>query len=131
MSNTAIEIVQKWYATHDRSLIDSECVWEIAEGFPNGGKYITEKEIFEDFFPGLLQNFEDFVAEVDSIFDAIDMIVALGYYRGHTRANHSRINLPFVHLWKIKNNKIVWLKNFTDTLVLYRILHEEEQIKTR
>lgn len=52
-----IEIIRKWYDTHNHDLMAPECVWDIAEGFPHGGTYTSAKAVFEEFFPSLQGDF--------------------------------------------------------------------------
>ncbi len=101
------EIVYKWYNTHDHSLMDSECIWEIAEGFPYGGIYNGSKAVFEEFFPRLLGEFDTFNAEVDEILDTGSLVLGLGRYQSRTKATSTKVSIPFAHLWKVKNGRIV------------------------
>lgn len=117
-----IEIIRIWYNTHDPALMVPECVWEVAEGFPHGGTYTSSKAVFEDFFPNLLGDFKAFNAEVDEVLGADSMVLGLGHYRGQTKATSTEVNVPFAHLWKLKNGRIVWFRNYTDTLLLARAL---------
>lgn len=117
-----MEIIHKWYSTHDPALLSPQCVWEIAEGFPHGGTYTSSQAVFEEFFPSLLQAFETFNAEVEEILDANSMVLGLGYYRGKTKATHMQVDVPFAHLWKVKSSRIVWFRNYADTLLLDRAL---------
>lgn len=120
------EIIGKWYDTHDPALMAPECVWEIAEGFPHGGTYIGSKAVFEEFFPCLLGDFEVWKTEVEEILDANSIVLGLGHYLGRTKATSTKVstevNVPFAHLWKVRNGRIVWFRNYTDTLVLARAL---------
>ncbi len=124
MNMNDVEIIRRWYDTHDPNLINPECVWEIAEGFPHGGTYTSAKAVLEEFFPRLLADFEVWNAEVSEILDAEGTILSLGQYRGQTKANSVKVNVPFVHLWKVRNDKIVWFQNYTDTLLIARALQK-------
>lgn len=116
------EIVHKWYNTHDRTLMDSECIWEIAEGFPYGGIYTSSQAVFDEFFPRLLGEFDTFNAEVDEILDTGSVVLGLGRYQGRTKATSTQVSIPFAHLWKVRNGRIIWFRNYTDTLLLFRAL---------
>lgn len=121
-NSSNIEIIGKWYSTHDPALLSPECVWEIAEGFPGGGTYTSSQVVVEGFFPNLLGAFQSFNAEVDEILDANSVVLGLGHYRGQTKATCTKVNVPFAHLWKVNNSRIVWFRNFTDTLLIDRAL---------
>ncbi len=113
-----VEILRKWYGTQDRNLMHPDCVWEIAEGFPHGGVYSGSKALFEQFFPSLLADFEDWHAEVEEILDASDLVLGIGRYRGRARATGIQVSIPFAHLWKVRDGQILWARQYTDTFLV-------------
>lgn len=123
-SQDNLKIIQDWYNTHNSELLDSKCVWKIAEGFPCGGTYIGPKAILQEFFPNLLQLFTSFKADVDKIVNCENnMVIALGNYKAVTQKTQVEIKIPFVHLWKVKFEKIVEFQNYTDTLQIANALN--------
>lgn len=117
-----LEIIRDWYKTHNPELLSPECVWEIAEGFPSSGTYIGPQAIFNEFFPNLLEHFISFEADVNEIVNAENMVIGLGDYKGVSQKTQVEINIPFVHLWKVNDEKIVWFRNYADTLLMARAL---------
>jgi uncharacterized protein len=117
-----IDVVRDWYNTHDPNLLATDCVWEIAQGFPHGGIYQGSQTIVENFFPKLQEDFDVWDAEVDRIMIADDILLGLGSYIGRTKSNGIEVKVLFAHLWKVQGGKIVWFRNYTDTLLLAHAL---------
>lgn len=118
-----VQIVRDWYATRDRRrLMSADVVHEIAEGFPHGGTYRGQEAAFgpKGFFSLLLADFPDWRADVDRIFGAADLVISLGSYRARAGQGAAGIDVPFVHLWRVRDDKIAWFRNYTDTLLIDR-----------
>lgn len=125
MSESNVQVIRDWYATRDRQrLMSPEVVHEIVAGFPHGGTYVGQEAAFgpEGLFALLLADFPDWRADVEDVLDAGDLVVSLGRYRAHAAAGGAAVDVPFVHLWRVRDGKIVWFANHTDTLRIDRAL---------
>lgn len=119
---TNVEIIQGWYESHDRSSLAPDAEWIITEGFPAGGRYVGQAEIYEQFFPSLHQSFSEFNSDVNEILDARDVIVVLGYYSGQTKLTGVTFTSPFAHIWKLTDGKIVQFRQYVDTVLIKQAL---------
>lgn len=52
-------------------------------------------------------------------------MVALGRYRGVARASGRAFGMPFAHVWRLREGRIVALSHYTDTLLPHRALAPE------
>lgn len=118
-----VRVVGDWYETRDRALLSPDVVQEIAEGFPHGGVYRGVDAIYDGFFPAIRRDFPDWRVEVERIVAADEMVVVIGRYRGRAAATGRSVDAPFVHLWRVVGGRIVWLRTYTDTLLVDRALH--------
>lgn len=122
MSN--IELVKKFYALFredDRqgylSLCDDGIVWHTKEGMPAGGRYVSKRAAFEEYFPKMLANFTQFHATAEEYLDAGDSVIVLGKYSGSSKAGR-KFEAPFAHIFSIKASKIVSFRQYTDTALI-------------
>ena len=115
------ELVKKFYVAFKENdiatcqkLCDDKIEWTTMEGMPNGGKYVGVKQIFENYFPKMLSNFKEFHAIPETYLDAKDHIIVIGRYEGIS-IKKKKFDVPFSHIYEIKNNKIIKFRQFTDT----------------
>jgi ketosteroid isomerase-like protein len=126
MSNE--ELIRKFYdafKNKDMGVIDQLCdekiEWNTLKGMPNGGKYVGLKAIFEDYFPKMLSNFDEFHAIPQEYLESKDHVIVIGRYQGVSKRD-KKFDVPFSHIYEIKNNKILKFRQFTDTKTLQESL---------
>jgi len=93
------------------SLLVEEPVWNVSPGFPENGVYRGLAEVFGEFYPKLLANFESFGAHPDRFIDGGDTVVALGHYHIVGKQASHKIEVRFSHCWDIDKDgrvKGVW-----------------------
>ena len=95
-------------------LCDEKIEWITLEGMPHGGKYVGLKAIFEDYFPHMLKNFTEFHAIPETFLESKDHVVVIGRYSGSSKIG-KKFDVPFSHIYQIKNDKIIKFRQFTDT----------------
>src|SRR6476661_865728 len=89
--------------------------WTEADGFPHGGTYVGANAILENVFMNLGSEWEGFSAVPNEYVDGGDSVVALGTYTGKWLQTGKSINVPFAHLWKLSDGKVVKFVQYTDT----------------
>jgi len=127
MSN--VELIEKFYYAFKNkdketylSLCDDNIEWQLADGMPNGGKYVGKSAIFEEYFPKMLSNFKEFHAIPEQITDMKDHVMVTGKYTGVSNTGKS-FDIEFSHVYHIQNEKIVQFRQFTDTDKINESLH--------
>ncbi len=101
---------------------DENIEWTEAEGFPYGGTYRGGEAILDNVFMKLATEWNDFKAEPDEFLDAGERIVALGNYSGSYKTTVKSMNVPFAHVWALKDGKIIKFVQYTDTLKVSEVL---------
>ena len=116
-----VDLIKKFYNAFKNkdyktylSLCDENIQWITLYGMPNGGKYVGVKEIFEGYFPKMLSNFKEFHAIPEEYLESKDGIVVIGRYDGISKKD-KKFNVPFSHVYEIKDDKITKFRQFTDT----------------
>ena len=106
------------------SLQDAHIVYELPDGMPTGGgRFEGLKDVLERFLP-------DFYGALDVHFAVEDFItsgehvVAIGRIRGRIREKAIPIDVPFVHVWTVRNDRLQRLRFSTDTATLARAIDE-------
>ncbi|MBT5201730.1 MAG: SnoaL-like domain-containing protein [Thaumarchaeota archaeon] len=122
------ELVKKFYIAFKENNIkecleicDDEIEWITAEGMPEGGMIKGVKQVFENYFPKMLSNFQEFHAIPEQITALQDHIMVNGKYQGISKIG-KKFNVEFSHIYLIKNNKIIQFRQFTDTKIIQESL---------
>jgi ketosteroid isomerase-like protein len=105
-----------------RSLQVPRVVYDLPEGMPVGAGHF---EGFEDITERFLATFygaldvrfvpEEFIA-------AREHVVAIGRIQGRTRNTAVPVDVPFVHIWTVRDGHLQRLRAYTDTALLARAL---------
>ncbi len=91
-------------------------VWSEAEGHPYGGEYTTPEGVVDGVFVPLATRWDHFSADVDHVIDGgSDLLVAVGRDGGRYKANGNVINIPFAHVWTMRDGKAIHVRQHTDT----------------
>lgn len=95
-----------------------DIVWNEGENFPyaDGNPYRGPEAVFAR----CVGEWEGFAVEMNEILDAGDTIVALGRYAAAYKTTGKPTYTQAVHVWRIKNGKIVSFQQFADLLKFLR-----------
>jgi len=105
-----------------RGLQAPQVVYYLPEGMPIGGGHF---EGLEDVLERFLTNFYGafdvrFIAE--EFITVGEHVVAIGRIEGKTRKAAVPVNVPFVHVWTVREGYLQRLRGFTDTALLAQAL---------
>jgi len=108
-----------------RGLQAPHVVYELPEGMPVGcGHFDGLQDVLERFLTSFYSQLDvHFIAE--EFISAGEQVVALGHIQGNTRKSNVPINVPFAHVWTVRDGYLQRLRAFTDTAVLARALAKE------
>ena len=98
--------------------MDQAIEWNEAENFPYADRnpYIGPTAILEGVFARLGGEWEYFKLGLEEILDAGDTVVSRGRYDALYKKTGAKISAQFVHVWKLRNGKILKFQQYTDTL---------------
>jgi ketosteroid isomerase-like protein len=104
------------------SLQAAHIVYELPEGMPTGGgRFEGIRDVLERFLPNFYGAFDVHFA-VEDFITAGEHVVAVGRLQGKTRDRAIPIDVPFVHVWMVRDHRLERLRFFTDTAVLVQAL---------
>lgn len=103
-------------------LFDKDVIWTEMEGFPYGGTYVGAGAILNGVFMRLGTEWNDFQAIPDEFLKSDDRVVALGHYQGTYKTTGKGMRVPFAHVWTLRDGKVVKFVQYTDTLLVSKVL---------
>jgi ketosteroid isomerase-like protein len=96
--------------------MDDDIEWQQAQGLPHGGTYRGLDEVRRNVFDPLDRDWwSEFSAVPDEFLDAGDEVVVLGRYRGVAQATGKPLDVPFVHVWSLREGRAWRFRQFLDT----------------
>ena len=127
--NDNIATVQRVYAamsTGDANALQDAFAPDvkISQGteVPWGGEYEGLDAAFT-FFLTLVEHIESQVT-TESMFAAGDHVVQAGRTRGRVLANGATFDVPEVHIWQLRDGKVVRFQVYIDTPAMLRALRD-------
>lgn len=96
--------------------------WTEADGFPYAGTYTGPDAVLNGVFMRLGTEWDGFAAVPAEHVAQGDTVVSIGTYSGTYKATGKRMEVPFAHVWQVKDGKIVRFRQFTDTALVQAAL---------
>ena len=105
-----------------RGLQAPHVVYDLPQGMPIGGGHFEGlQDVLERFLANFYAAFDvHFVAE--EFIAAGEEVVALGRIQGNTRKGRVPVDVPFAHVWTVREGYLQRMRAFTDTAVLAQAL---------
>src|SRR5262245_35284599 len=95
-----------------------DVVYEVVEGMPvGGGRFVGILDVMDRALTAFYGAFDVRLLAEEFITQG-EQVVAVGHLRGKTREGAVPINVPFVHLWTVRDNRLHRLRFHTDTAML-------------
>ena len=124
MSQENVQVVQSFYDAISRGdvgtvlgLMDPEVEWNEAEHFlyADHSPYIGPNSILNGVFMRLMSDWEGFKAIPEQFIGMGDMVAVTGRYHGTYRETGKSVNAQLVHVYTVKDGKLVKFQQYTDT----------------
>jgi len=119
MSTENVSVVRQCYDAFRRRdlptvimLLDPEVEYYQSDEVPWGGRYAGHAGVAE-FFQKLTSTIESTV-DPDRVVDAGDHVVAVGHTHGSVRASGKEFDVPAVHVWRLRDGKVVRFEAYID-----------------
>lgn len=103
--------------------MSADIIWNEANNFPyaDGNPYVGPEAILNGVFMRCGTEWDGFSVNVTEIFDAGDVVVAVGHYRGTYLATGNAQETQMAHVWRISGGKAVQFQQYADTLHVARV----------
>ena len=104
-------------------IISPDLVWDITPGFPHSGVYHGWDSVGRDFFGRMMPDFESYSAGAEEFFaDDENHVFVYGHYHAITKSGE-KADVRFIHLWTVRDGKLVHLRQAADSHVLQQALN--------
>ena len=95
-----------------------DVVYEVAEGMPTGGgRFVGILDVMDRALANFYGAFDVRLLAEEFITEG-EHVVAVGHLKGMTRKGAVPIDVPFVHVWTVRDNRLHRLRFLTDTAIL-------------
>ena len=122
---TNVEVMKGLYEAFGRgdvptvvNAMDEQIEGHEAEGnaWLPGRALVGPQEVLEHVFARIATEYEDFRIDVHRLLADGDTVVALGRYHATShRATGKPLDAQFVHVWDVRDGKLVRFQQYTDT----------------
>ncbi len=120
---TPVQLVQKFYTALSvgdiptiLTVLDSNLEWTEAERFPYyGGTWDKPQAVIDNLLVPLDRDWENFSVNVEDFITEDNRIVAFGTYSGTYKPTGHSMTSPFAHVWKARDGRLSYFRQFTDT----------------
>jgi uncharacterized protein len=89
--------------------------WYEAEGMPYGGLHRGGETVARMVFGPLIADIPDFAVTPEEFIQSGDTVAVVARYTGSGKETARRLDLPVVHVWDVRDDKIVRFRQFADT----------------
>jgi uncharacterized protein len=98
-------------------VFDSGIVWNEAEGyrFAAGNPYVGAQTILTSVLMPLVTQLDGFTVTPSNLIDGGDHVAVEGRYAGTVKATGARLDAQFVHVFEVRDGKVVKFQQYTDT----------------
>ena len=116
--------VREWYQSAPaefagmKDALDPGVEFRVCAGWPSGGLFHGHKEVFEDFFFNSAQAWERLTPTVTEVIVAGETTVVRGTYDGVASPTGIPFSAAFVHIWRVRDGKLVSLDQIADTAII-------------
>ena len=108
------------------SILDPAVEWNVPESLPYGGTYRGPDAVRQ--YRGQIEAHlaEGFRLTPEEYLADGERVVVLGRLRGRARATGVEIDVPFAHVWTVRNGKVVARRYVIDTATLLDAFRGEQ-----
>lgn len=131
MSEENVRLVRSLYEGFGRgdvpgvlATMDPQIEWNEAENFVYADRnpYVGPAAILEGVFARLGSEWDGFTATSEELLDAGDTVVSTGRYGGVYKRTGGRVHAQFVHVFRVREGKIVKFQQYVDTLQMAKVV---------
>jgi ketosteroid isomerase-like protein len=123
MGEESVEFVKGVYAAFGRGDVPAvlgafaeDIEWFEAEGMPYGGLYRGGDAVVENVFGPIATDVEGFAVTPEEFVGSGDTVAAIVRYTGTGKATGKSLDVPVVHVWDIRDGKLIRFRQYIDTV---------------
>ncbi len=110
-----------------RGLQSPHVIYDLPEGMPVGcGHFEGLEDVLERFLANFYAAF-DVQFHIEEFIASGEEVVALGRIQGQTNQGAVPVDVPFAHVWTVRDGYLQRLRAFTDTAILAHALRRARE----
>jgi uncharacterized protein len=110
--------------------LDPQVEWRAPASVPWGGNFHGH-EGFREFLGKLFEQPAEFSRELGEYLDAGERVVVLLRQMGRPKGGDTEYDVPEVHVWTVRDGKIVEFEGYFDTATVLRTLQLQPKAEAR
>lgn len=119
---SSYDVIRAHYAGSDNgdiaammAPITDRTAWTEMAGFPYAGTYVGRDAIVAGVFTRIGAEWDGYTFALERLVDGGDTVVGIGTYSGTYRKTGKPMSARVVHVWDVRDGKVVRFEQFTDT----------------
>ena len=132
MAKQSVEIVEGAYAAFARgdvpgvlAAMADDIEWHEAEGMPYGGVHRGGDAVVRNVFAPLAADIHDFTVTPIELIPSGETVAVVARYTGTGKSTGKEMDLEVVHVWDVRDGKIVRFRQFADTVKFLEVVPAE------
>ena len=122
MAEQSVQVVEGTYAAFARGDVPGvlgamadDMEWHEAEGMPYGGIHRGGDAVARNVFGPITTDISDFAVTPIELIPSGDTVAVVARYTGTGKSTGKELDLEVVHVWDVRDGKIVRFRQFADT----------------
>lgn len=119
---SSYDVIRAHYAGSDNgdiaammAPITDRTAWTEMAGFPYAGTYVGRDAIVAGVFARIGAEWDGYTFALERLVNGGDTVVGIGTYSGTYRKTGKPMSARVVHVWDVRDGKVVRFEQFTDT----------------
>jgi ketosteroid isomerase-like protein len=132
VADQSVEIVEGTYAAFARgdvpgvlAAMADDIEWHEAEGMPYGGVHRGGDAVVRNVFGPITADIDDFAVTPIELIPSGDTVAVVARYTGTGKSTGKKLDLEVVHVWDVRDGKIVRFRQFPDTVKFLEVVPSE------
>ncbi len=129
MGEQSVEVVRGIYEALGRGdmagvlgAMADDIKWYEAEGMPYGGVYQGGEAVAQNVFGPVMQDIPNFAVTAEQFIASGDTVAVVARYTGTGKDTGKELDLPVVHVWDVRDGKVVQFRQFADTVKFLEVV---------
>jgi uncharacterized protein len=102
-----------------------DIAWHEAEGMPYGGIHRGGDAVAQNVFGPLTTDIPNFAVTPIELIPSGDTVAVVARYTGTAKSTGKELDLEVVHVWDVRDGKIVRFRQFADTVKFLEVVPSE------
>lgn len=132
MAEQSVQLVEGVYAAFARGDVPGvlgamadEIEWHEAEGMPYGGVHRGGDAVARNVFGPITTDIPDFAVTPIELIPSGDTVAVVVRYTGTGKSTGKELDLEVVHVWDVRDGKVVRFRQFPDTVKFLEVVPSE------